>query len=159
MRETQQTLFPSAHPSPCGGCCKRTAACWAAYMREWTARNVIRVNAERRARYQERRGEIRPLANERNRRYSRTEKGRLRALAAGHARRALLREDVAPDPYWLAVLRKDPCSYCGGFGGEIDHIVPLKRGGTNADDNLAAACRSCNARKAARPLWRYLLSA
>lgn len=44
-------------------------------------------------------------------------------------------------------LRAQPCSYCGGPGGEVDHIVPLARGGLHHPQNLAAACRSCNASK------------
>jgi 5-methylcytosine-specific restriction endonuclease McrA len=46
-----------------------------------------------------------------------------------------------------------PCTYCGGVADEIDHIVPITRGGTNDWDNLAPICRSCNKRKStATPL-------
>ncbi|PZU95893.1 MAG: HNH endonuclease [Leptolyngbya sp.] len=30
---------------------------------------------------------------------------------------------------------------------EVEHIIPLAKGGSNQDDNLALACRSCNLRK------------
>jgi len=33
---------------------------------------------------------------------------------------------------------------------EIEHIVPIALGGTNALDNLALACRGCNSRKNAK---------
>lgn len=33
---------------------------------------------------------------------------------------------------------------------EVDHIVPVKHGGTNALDNLQALCTLCNARKGAK---------
>lgn len=41
------------------------------------------------------------------------------------------------------------CRYCGQRGGllEIDHYIPLSRGGDNQDDNLVTACRKCNRSK------------
>ena len=40
------------------------------------------------------------------------------------------------------------CTYCGSDEQlEGDHIVPLSRGGSNAFDNLATACRPCNLAK------------
>jgi|SRR5579872_2206610 len=40
------------------------------------------------------------------------------------------------------------CTYCGSDNSlEGDHIVPLSRGGSNAFDNLATACRPCNLAK------------
>lgn len=56
-----------------------------------------------------------------------------------------------------AIIRKDPCAYCGGPAGEVDHIEPLKRGGSSEWDNLGPACRSCNSSKHATPLLAYLL--
>jgi 5-methylcytosine-specific restriction endonuclease McrA len=60
----------------------------------------------------------------------------------------------------IAALRPD-CHICGRpidyslphlDPGEfvIDHVVPLKRGGTDTIDNVKAAHRSCNSAKAAR---------
>jgi len=43
------------------------------------------------------------------------------------------------------------CAYCGSTEKlEIDHIIPLARGGTNDSDNLQVLCRSCNRRKGVR---------
>jgi CRISPR/Cas system Type II protein with McrA/HNH and RuvC-like nuclease domain len=41
------------------------------------------------------------------------------------------------------------CRYCGKTGVilEVDHIVPISKGGTNDYDNLATACRRCNRQK------------
>ncbi|MEZ5577525.1 MAG: HNH endonuclease signature motif containing protein [Candidatus Competibacteraceae bacterium] len=43
------------------------------------------------------------------------------------------------------------CEYCHApelvFNFPVEHIVPLCRGGANADANWALACRSCNLRK------------
>jgi hypothetical protein len=47
------------------------------------------------------------------------------------------------------ILRRDhrTCQYCGMGAAEVDHVIPLVRGGDNDPGNLAAACRSCNRRK------------
>lgn len=42
------------------------------------------------------------------------------------------------------------CSYCLGPGSEIEHIVPLARGGENSLENLTLSCRPCNLRKATK---------
>lgn len=46
------------------------------------------------------------------------------------------------------------CQYCGGkFAGselELEHVIPRARGGLSTWENLVAACRGCNARKADR---------
>lgn len=56
------------------------------------------------------------------------------------------------------VFKRDDfqCRYCGSRAPEIvlhvDHIVAVANGGTDALENLIAACESCNAGKAAREL-------
>ena len=48
------------------------------------------------------------------------------------------------------VFRRDKfvCQYCGACGPnvelEIDHIIPVSRGGTDDKDNLKTACFDCN---------------
>jgi 5-methylcytosine-specific restriction endonuclease McrA len=56
-----------------------------------------------------------------------------------------------------AYLRADPCSYCGGPGGTIDHIIPAARGGLSTSDNLTGSCEACNLAKGAWPLLPFLL--
>ncbi len=36
------------------------------------------------------------------------------------------------------------CRYCGAKATEVDHIIPVTRGGTDHPDNLAASCWDCN---------------
>lgn len=57
---------------------------------------------------------------------------------------------------YATVLRRDPCSYCGGSTDGADHIVPLSAGGDNDWSNLTAACGSCNASKSTMPLLLFL---
>jgi hypothetical protein len=57
------------------------------------------------------------------------------------------------------------CFYCdkdvsGTFkdplhSGSADHLLPVKRGGTDDLDNLVTACRSCNSRKSQKTLEEY----
>lgn len=53
-----------------------------------------------------------------------------------------------------AVLARDGhrCVYCKGKAETIDHVVPRSRGGRHVWDNVVAACRRCNHRKADRLL-------
>jgi hypothetical protein len=41
------------------------------------------------------------------------------------------------------------CVYCGARGKslECDHIIPVSRGGSNSQENLATACKPCNRSK------------
>lgn len=39
------------------------------------------------------------------------------------------------------------CTYCFNKADTIDHIIPLARGGSNNEGNLAPACRQCNSSK------------
>jgi len=49
-------------------------------------------------------------------------------------------------------LQRDRCAICKtklNGGGELDHIVPLSRGGSNDRRNLQWTCKPCNCRKRA----------
>lgn len=59
---------------------------------------------------------------------------------------------------WRTLMRREPCSYCGGPGGSIDHIVPLSQGGMDKRWNCAPACRECNTEKGNRSLPAFLAS-
>jgi 5-methylcytosine-specific restriction endonuclease McrA len=63
---------------------------------------------------------------------------------------------------WLRLARQDPCAYCGGPGGTVDHVEPRSRpvrgiGGTaHTWLNVVGACAACNGAKRDRPLLRFL---
>jgi len=56
------------------------------------------------------------------------------------------------------VLKRDKrrCFYCGSKATHVDHIVPVKQGGSYDVDNLVAACANCNLSKNATD-WRSWL--
>ena len=57
---------------------------------------------------------------------------------------------VIPPKLRFEVFKRDKfvCQYCGACGPdvelEIDHIIPVSRGGTDDMKNLKTACRDCN---------------
>lgn len=72
--------------------------------------------------------------------------------AKGNAYRARAREAEGQftSAQWVALVEQyqNKCAYCGADGPlEIDHRIPLSRGGTNSIDNILPACGRCNRRK------------
>lgn len=58
---------------------------------------------------------------------------------------------------WLLSVHDHMCAYCGGAGDKTvgpdgerwhkDHVIPISRGGSDAMNNLALACATCNVSK------------
>ena len=84
-------------------------------------------------------------------------------LGKGYPLGRTLREDgESHREAWMRVLRADPCSYCGGPAGTVDHIEPQCRrasglGGAHSWMNYCGACQRCNGRKSARSLLHVLV--
>lgn len=49
-----------------------------------------------------------------------------------------------------ARILKDPCYFCGEVAQTIDHFYPRAKGGKSDDQNLVAACYTCNGLKSDR---------
>jgi 5-methylcytosine-specific restriction endonuclease McrA len=52
-----------------------------------------------------------------------------------------------------------PCIYCGSLDSiEMDHVIPISRGGRHSIGNIVPACRKCNASKSDKFLieWKKL---
>lgn len=76
-----------------------------------------------------------------------------------HSRRKRWRRGGPGIVRWVRhVLHRDPCAYCGGPGGSVDHIVPVRHGGIADPTNLTSACAACNTVKGETPLLQFLLS-
>lgn len=86
-------------------------------------------------------------------RYRRTARARdIRRIAKARRRRA---EGSFSPEEWQVKLRAfgGGCAICDSTEHiEIDHIVPISRGGTNTIDNVQPLCRHCNASKGAKIL-------
>lgn len=55
---------------------------------------------------------------------------------------------------------KNLCAYCSKKSQGVDHVVPIRRGGSNFIDNLLPCCFSCNSKKRNQTLeeWRMDLA-
>ena len=82
----------------------------------------------------------------------RSETGRTRKLADATTLKA--------SKAWRDILRRDPCAYCGGTGGTIDHITPRALGGAKDSlRNWTGACLQCNLKRGPRGLIYFLAGA
>lgn len=121
--------------------------------RAWLARNKHRQRETARAYYHKRHDRI--IA--RKRAYREANRDQFRAWSRESQRRRRVNRTPESVAY-IALLQRDPCSYCGQRKPiAIDHIVPVSRGGGSEPDNLTAACAQCNGLKSNRPLLEFLL--
>lgn len=65
----------------------------------------------------------------------------LRRGATGWDRQRRNREMLSREPW---------CGLCGRMATEIDHVIPLAKGGTDATANLQPLCASCHKAKTGR---------
>jgi 5-methylcytosine-specific restriction endonuclease McrA len=82
--------------------------------------------------------------------YQRTHPELRRQLSARRRARKVEAAGTFTLAEWLALvdLWDGRCAYCGERAPlQIDHRVPLARGGTNSIDNILPACGPCNRRK------------
>jgi len=57
----------------------------------------------------------------------------------------------------LKKMKLKNCLYCNGPAEQIDHIIPLARGGRHSIGNLTAACKKCNQSKGSKLLMEWKL--
>lgn len=56
----------------------------------------------------------------------------------------------------LVARQRGCCFYCGESSRlEVEHVIPISRGGRHAIGNIVGACRSCNARKHAKLIMEF----
>jgi 5-methylcytosine-specific restriction endonuclease McrA len=80
----------------------------------------------------------------------------------GKHRRRAVRTFSVTERDWLRLVARyrHCCAYCGEYVEdlEMDHVMPLSRGGHHSIGNLLPSCRRCNASKHAYFVseWRHL---
>lgn len=134
--------------------------------REWAARNAEHVKAKRKAKYIKNKEEAKRYAAE----WNRANKSRRAEISAKYAkcnpdvRRAVKAKRRArecgneggyskADVQELKALQRGKCAACKsplGVAYEVDHVIPLARGGPNVRTNLQLLCRPCNRAKGAK---------
>lgn len=90
------------------------------------------------------------LARQKEWRQRNPEKAHAYVRASKSKRRRAAGDQSFTSAQWLALLafHGGRCAYCGSDELiEIDHRVPLARGGSNLIENILPACRRCNRRK------------
>ena len=114
------------------GLSQRCIVCEVAYQAAYRAKNKDRLVARKR------------IEHEKN----------LGALRQSECRAATMAGGEVSKQEWLDTLElfNNCCAYClrSDVKVEIDHFMPLSRGGKHTADNLVPACRSCNSSKGNR---------
>ncbi len=130
IREQQRKAYPRLY--------ERNAPKIRAWSRAWAAKNKDKIKA----RYTSPRGRMLRRINQ----------------ARRNGRIANAPSDLTPEA-WLGVLDRfdHRCAYCGDPWQEIDHIIPVSKGGGLVIGNVVPACKSCNVAKNARSIYDFCL--
>lgn len=88
--------------------------------------------------------------------YLATDKGKIQRKNAKHRRRQLENTGKITAYEWTMKLKKFnyKCAHCYTDENiEMDHKIPLSKGGKHHIDNIQPLCRSCNSKKGNKILW------
>jgi 5-methylcytosine-specific restriction endonuclease McrA len=93
------------------------------------------------------------------RKYNQSAKGWLESTRANHKRMTLKKKcqfELTIKQIKQVQKRDKVCVYCGSDKRlELDHIIPLSKGGEGISDNFVLACRSCNSSKNAQDVFKW----
>lgn len=121
-----------------------------------------RLNQRQRDRRMANRERELSLLREQSRRWRENNRDRSRMIvkSASHRRRAVTRQGMSSsDQRDWEDRQEKVCFYCDADvsqGYEVDHILPLSKGGAHEASNLVIACRTCNAKKSNRDPDEFL---
>lgn len=127
----------------------------AEYQREYRRRNKKKLRRARRRYYRRNRERIRALERarywaDRNRALFERQLDRVARCGAAAS--------LTPAEWdWTLAWYEERCAYCGAPEAlQLDHAVPLDRGGAHSLGNVVPACPRCNQRKGRRELGLWL---
>ncbi|MXP42991.1 HNH endonuclease [Allopontixanthobacter sediminis] len=126
--------------------------------KQWKAENHEAYSAQQRE-YASKRTE---QNRERSQRWVRNNPEKARAIRTHHnskRRSKIITGASKSDIFKWTSRQRKICFYCGKRCEnrfEVDHFVPLAKGGAHEIDNLRISCRSCNRRKCATDPWQFL---
>jgi 5-methylcytosine-specific restriction endonuclease McrA len=94
-----------------------------------------------------------------NQKYYTSPKGIINYTHHNHRRLAIIKErptDLTSDKILEIINRDKVCVYCGSnIRLELDHIIPLVRGGSCMFNNFVLACKKCNCCKNGRDVFEW----
>ena len=127
-----------------------------AYGRLWREENKDSLRAYARQRYLSNKS----LYNQKNRLWRQNNPDKVRAIK--HRRRARLAGNggshTAEEIGALRIQQHNRCAYCQRWTQQLqtEHIVPIKRGGTDDISNICLACPTCNSSKGDKLLSEWI---
>jgi 5-methylcytosine-specific restriction endonuclease McrA len=134
---------------------------------EWRAKNPERANELSREYYerhaQAQRDRARKYYQEKKRKWQKTKEGKLWMRLKEEHRRGMRIGRVTSED-WVNILREhdEKCAWCHRTGVplEMDHVMPLSKGGKHEPGNIVPACKPCNSSRGNRhPSPLYLKGA
>lgn len=142
--------------------CRKRCSEWSAshrserneYARKWRILNPDRAR-RRKTKSKKRTGyyeENKERIIEKAKAWAKTERGRESKKITKHNRRAAKGHSTPEQVKSRMAMFGYTCYLCGENGTEIDHVIPIKLGGTNWPANLRPICRRCNAKKSCKRL-------
>lgn len=124
--------------------------------REWYRRHRLLALARQKANHLARPEVYRAIAK----RWNEKHVERVREFCRNRRARLMSATSTLTHEQWAEILECFgwACAYClrSDRPLTLDHIIALVRGGTHSSDNVVPACRSCNSKKGARPVWVML---
>lgn len=131
--------------SPCRGCGNA-----ASYQRKKAAPHKVKAQAER---YRER-------GKQKSKEWRRANPERYKAICKANFHRRRTASSGKPnftasDVQKQKAAQRNRCWWCQVrlTNFEVDHRIPVSKGGTNAADNIVISCKPCNRSKSARMPW------
>ena len=118
--------------------------------KEYFSKYSKEYGVKRRQKYKEMTEEQRLQKQKRQRTWYNTPNGKLHSQEKWRRRHARKLNQLGPTPPTIEQLKEllsKPCAYCSASSEQIDHIIPISKGGLHDISNVVGACKPCNLMK------------